>query len=110
MTSKILVIIASGNPDKALAGMMYARNAIAHEWMEDVQIVFFGPSEELLSSNEEVAKSAAALADITEPLACKYISDQQEVSDDIAGLGVGVEYVGTVVSDYIKQGYTPMVW
>jgi hypothetical protein len=110
MTSKVLVIIASGNPDKALAGMMYARNAIVHEWMEDVQVVFFGPSEELLSSNEQVAKSAAALADVTEPLACKYISDQKETSEDISGLGIGVKYVGTVVSDFIKDGYVPMVW
>ncbi|MGV9169487.1 MAG: hypothetical protein ACOC38_06040 [Promethearchaeia archaeon] len=110
MTSKVLVIIASSNVDTALAGMMYARNAIAHKWLDDVKVVFFGPSEELLASNEQVAKSAAALADVSEPLACKYISDQQEVSEEITGLGVGVEYVGTVVSDFIKQGYTPMVW
>ena len=29
---------------------------------------------------------------------------------DMDEMGVKVEYVGTIISDYVKQGYVPMVW
>jgi hypothetical protein len=43
-------------------------------------------------------------------IACKYISDRDGVSDDIKKLGVRVDYVGSIISEVIKDGYVPMVW
>ena len=33
MSSKLLVIIATGSEEKAVAGLMYARNAIKNRWL-----------------------------------------------------------------------------
>lgn len=110
MSSKVLVIIATGEEEKALTGLMYASKTMSEGWLDKVQVVFFGPSERLLVQNEEIAKVAKQLSAVQKPIACKFISDRDGISDTIEGLGVKVEYVGTVIADFIKQGYVPMVF
>lgn len=110
MDSKLLAIIATGDKEKALAGLMFTRNATKYRWLDDVKVVFFGPSEALVVHDDEVAHMTKELAAMTDCFACKYISDEQGVSEDLADVGIRVEYVGTVISDSIKEGYLPMVW
>ncbi|MBT4319467.1 hypothetical protein HN807_12465 [Candidatus Bathyarchaeota archaeon] len=110
MNSKLLVFIATGDKAKALTGLMYAKNAIMRKWIDDVKVVYFGPSENLMYSDPDVASAAIEIADMGETFACKAISDREGISEKINEMGVKVEYVGTVISDYIKDGYVPMVW
>ncbi len=78
--------------------------------LKDVRVIFFGPSENLLVGDTDVTASAAELAKIGKPLACKFLSDRDEISEKIESLGISVEYVGSMISDLVKEGYTPMVW
>ncbi|KON30787.1 hypothetical protein AC482_02995 [miscellaneous Crenarchaeota group-15 archaeon DG-45] len=110
MSSKLLVIIASGERETARTGLMYARNALRNGWMEDVKVVFFGPSESLVVEDDEVAGMARDVALAGESFACKAISDREGLSEGIGRLGVKVEYVGSIISNLIKDGYAPMVW
>ena len=110
MSSKLLVIIASGDREKVLTGLLYAKNTIKYGWIENVKVMFFGPSENLLVSDTDVSNSAAELANLGEPLACKFLSDRDGISERIEGIGINVDYVGTIIADMIKEGYTPMVW
>jgi hypothetical protein len=110
MTDKLLVIIATGDKAKALTGLMYAKNALKRGWLRDVKVVYFGPSERLMVEDADVASAAIEVARLGEAFACKAISDRENISENIDEMGVKVEYVGTIISDYIKQGYVPMVW
>ncbi len=110
MGSKLLVIIATGDREKALTGLMYACNVIKYRWLNNVKVVFFGPSEQLVANDEEVANKAREIAALTDCFACKTISDKQSVSLNLAEAGIKVEYVGDVISNLIKEGYLPMVW
>jgi hypothetical protein len=110
MSSKLLVIIASGDREKALTALMYAKNTIKYGWIEDVQVMFFGPSENLLVNDTDVTNSAAELAGLGRPIACKFLSDRDGISEMIEDMGIVVDYVGTIIADLIKDGYTPMVW
>ncbi|MHA1929296.1 MAG: hypothetical protein ACTSV2_12040 [Candidatus Thorarchaeota archaeon] len=110
MTSKILVIIASSDKEKVLTALMYARNTISQNWLDDVKVMFFGPSEKLLVEDQEIALEAQNLANIGETVACKFLSDRDEISDKISQLGVTVDYVGSSIAKLIKEGYVPMVW
>jgi hypothetical protein len=110
LVSKLLVIVATSDKEKALAALMYAGNALRRGWMDDVKVVFFGPSERLIVEDEEVSARAREISKAVGSFACKAISDRQEISGEIEDLGVKVEYVGTIVSDFIKSGYVPMVW
>ena len=39
MSSKLLVILATKDKEKALTGLMYAKNAIKREWLDDVKVL-----------------------------------------------------------------------
>lgn len=93
-----------------MTGLMYAKNAVENEWMGDIKVVFFGPSERLIVEDEDIQKYAIEISDTSDCFACKYLSDEDDISDEIEKLGVKVEYVGSIISDYINEGYTPMVW
>lgn len=110
MSDKVLVIIASGEEEKALTALMYAKNAIKYEWIPEVRVVFFGPAQALLINNKNVSESAAELARYGKALACKFISDREGQSEGIEALGIEVQYVGEEISEMIKSGYAPMVW
>jgi hypothetical protein len=110
MSSEVLVIIGTGDKGKALAGLMYACNALKNKWLNDVKVVFFGPSEQMAAYDSEVINMVEEITDVTDCFACKAISDRQEVSGKLEDIGIKIEYVGTVISDLIKEGYVPMVW
>ena len=110
MGSKVVVIISTGEKEKAMTGLMYARNSKDRGWMEEVKVIFFGPSENLLVKDEDVQDMAMQIAQNEKPVACKFLSDRDGISENIESLGLDVEYVGTIISDLIKDGYIPMVF
>jgi len=89
---------------------MYARNVLKNKWLDDVKVVFFGPSEKLAVLDDEIVWFIKEIAARGDCFACKAISDKESLSERLEEAGVKVEYVGTVVSDAIKEGYIPMVW
>ena len=107
---KLLVIIATSDREKALAGLMYACNVLKNTWLDDIKVVFFGPSEKLAAFDDEIACFIKEITDKSDCFACKAISDKAGVSEKLQEAGVEVEYVGTIVSNAIKEGYLPMVW
>lgn len=111
MSDKIVVIISSAEAEKACTGAMYAVNALNNCWVEDVRLIFFGPSEKLLLKNPELQRLLSEfLAMEKTVVACEFIATRDKTGEQIAALGVQVEPVGKMISDLIKAGYTPLVW
>lgn len=110
MSSKVLVIVSSGEKEKALTGLLYARNAKQREWMDEVKVILFGPSENLLVEDEDIQDLVKQISENEKPVACKFLSDRDGISEKIEEIGVDVDYVGSIISGLIKEGYTPMVF
>ena len=110
MSSKLLVIIATPEKEKALTGMMYALRTLSEGWMDAVKVIFFGPAERLLVEDEQIAETAKQIGAVEQPIACKFISDRDGISEKIEDLGVKVDYVGTIISSFLKEAYVPMVF
>jgi hypothetical protein len=110
MSTKLLIIVATSDREKAQTALMYAHNAMRRGWLDDIKVVYFGPSEKLVVEDPIISDQAREIAEAGGSLACKYISDRDEVSEEIERLGIQVEYVGSIVSDLLKDGYIPMVW
>ena len=111
MKKKLLVIISTGEKEKARIGAMYAKNALLQGWMEDVKIIIFGPAQALLLEDSELqdfVKEVSAME--STPIACSYISDRDKNREELESLGVLIEPVGSIISDYINDGYIPMIW
>ncbi len=111
MSNKIIVIISTNELEKARTGMMYAVNALKQGWMDDVKIVFFGPAQKLINKDEQLQKNLKIYqAEEKKAVVCKHIADRDGSVDDAQALDLDVEYVGKLISDHIKQGYSPMIW
>jgi hypothetical protein len=110
MSSKLLVIISTSENEKALTGLIYAHRSMSEGWIDKVKVIFFGPSERLLVEDEDIAQIAKEICAVEKPIACKFISDRDGISEKIEDLGLKVDYVGTIISDLIKEGYVPMVF
>jgi len=111
MSDKIVVVISTAEKEKVYAGMMYALNALKQGWMNEVRLVFFGPSEKLLLTDKEMQKYLKEYLELKgEAAACKAISDVDNTSEKIGAMGIQVEYVGEMISNLVKTGFTPMVW
>ncbi len=110
MNDKLLIIIATQDKEKALTALAYAHNTIKYNWLSDVKVIFFGPIENLIATDADIAKEVTTIAQMTGTTACKFLSDRDGISDKIAKLGITVDYVGTLIADHLKDGYVPMVW
>jgi len=108
--AKLLVIISSGKEakEKAVTGLIFAANTMKFKWAEDVEIVFFGPSQDLLVEDEGFRDMVISQLGEYKPLACKFIAETKGYSDKLEF--TRLEYVGSIVNDFIDKGYTPMVF
>ena len=110
MSDKLLIIIATQDREKALTALAYVHNTVKYNWLSDVKVIFFGPFENLITTDADIAKEVMAIAQMTGTTACKLLSDRDGISEEIANLGIAVDYVGTLIADHLKDGYVPMVW
>lgn len=111
MSAKVLVIIGTAERAKAQTGMMYAVNTAKYGWLDDVKLIFFGPSENLLLEDEDMQELLREFHRHEKTaVACKFLADRDGTDAGLNDLGVDVSYVGEMISQLIKDGYTPMVW
>ena len=111
MSAKVVMIIATGERAKARTGMMYAVNTAKYEWMDEVKLIFFGPAESLLLEDEDMQELLREFQrQRMTAVACKYLADREGTDAALSELGVEVSYVGEMISQLIRDGYTPMVW
>ena len=108
---EIVVIISTGEVEKAKTGLMYALNAVLQNWMSDVKLIFFGPSQNLLIQDPEVQDFVLQFQKAQGTImACKFLAERDKNSEEIASRGIQVESVGSIISDLIKEGYIPLIW
>lgn len=108
--SKVIVVISTDEKEKALTGLLYATNALKKNWLEDVKVFFFGPFEKLVAQDKEVQEKVNELQKYSTPSACKFISDNDQITVSLETLGYEVDYIGVTISEFIKKGYVPMVF
>ncbi len=109
--SKVLVIMSSDDVNKAAAGFAWATNALKNKWVDDVEIVLFGPIEKKISEGNEILISwIEKLRQMQKlPYACKAIAQEKNFEASLK-LYAKVEYVGEMIARFINNGYVPMVF
>jgi hypothetical protein len=83
---------------------MYGINAKRYGWWENVTLVVWGATANLVAENERIqaliAEAREAGVYIT---ACKACSDQLGVSEALEAQGIDVEYLGTALTQVLKN-------
>ena len=112
MASKVFVLVSSPDREMALeVGLIYPLNAAKKGWMDEVKVIFFGPSEKVAANDAEVQGRIKELLDAgVEVLACKWCSDRMSITEKLEAVGVKVVYVGSIISDLLKDGWSSLTF
>lgn len=110
MTGKMLVMITSGleNKEKLMIGMRFAFNSARKNTLEDVKVVFFGPSEKAIAGDDkEVRELYNSLVEhkVTS-IACNGYAAANDLSENIAKLGIKLENISDTIPGFINSGYS----
>lgn len=88
---------------------MYTKNSKLKGWWEQVRLIVWGPSANLLASDEELQAELEELKNAgVELLACKACADRYGVSDKLTALGVEVIYMGAPLTGMLKEGWATL--
>ena len=83
-----------------------ALNAFKKDWMDEVRVILWGPTEKLAIENNWFKEQIKFLIDSgLEVYACKACSDEYGVSQQLADLGVNVDYMGRFTVKMLKEGW-----
>lgn len=106
MEDKLVFLWTSGDPGVAEnMALMYTLNAKKKGWFDDVTLIVWGPSAELLAKTtalQKIVKEMMAEGITVE--ACLRCADNYGVSGTLRELGVDVKLMGSVLSGYLKEG------
>jgi len=103
--NKLCVIWSSGDPEVARGTVfMYAHNSKRLGWWDEVKLVIWGPTAELMVRDE-------TLQAYIEPMkkdglilqACRACADMHGVTDALEGLGIDVIYMGEPLTEMLKD-------
>lgn len=83
---------------------MYTINAIKFDWWEEVTLIVWGATAQLVSENVDmqqlIRKALEAGVTVT---ACKACADQLGVTGDLEALGIDVQYLGAPLTNLLKS-------
>lgn len=109
--SKVLVIVSTAEIEKAALGVLWAAAAIKEGWVEDVELVFFGPIEEKIALGNETIMKAIDEYKKTgkKPMACERVARSHNYLELLSSR-IDVGPVGELIGDYLSKGYIPLVF
>jgi len=111
MSDRLCVIISSSDRDVIRTALQYARRTVTEKFMQETRLFLFGPSEKIIARDVELQDFIKRFQDTgKEIMACQWCSDDYGVTEELKTLGIRVDYIGTHVSEAVRQGYIPMVW
>ncbi|MBI9018344.1 MAG: DsrE family protein [Phycisphaerae bacterium] len=105
--SRLAVVWSSDDPDVAnRVCFMYTYNAKKQKWIDEVTLIVWGPSANLLANNEELQAYVKKMiqADI-KVQACVACANSYGVSDKLRSLGIEVKPMGVPLSNLIKDDW-----
>ncbi|WP_456453652.1 hypothetical protein [Thermococcus sp.] len=107
---KALVIISSAD-ERAIPGFMWVINAIKNGWVEDVEVILFGPAERAVAEGDELfIQWIKKLAEMGRtPTACRRIAEVEGFVGPLEKY-TKVEYVGRIIAERLEEGYVPMTF
>ncbi len=109
MAGKCVIIIVSGAEEKqkAMVGITYSLNVKRNNLLDDVKVIFFGPSENAIADGDvDFVSAVRKLMDLKiMPIACSGVANRQNLNPGLQKMGLLIDNVGPIISNYIKEGY-----
>ena len=111
MQSKLVIIVSQAEENAIWTGIFLAIKGTRNDFMDDIRLVLWGPSEKVIAENQELQQMIKEYLALGKTVwACKTCSDRYGVTEAMLKLGCEVDYVGSLVTGWLKQGFVPFNW
>ena len=111
MFSKMVVIVSQAEENAIWTGLFTAIKCSRNNFMDDIRLVLWGPSEKVIAETPEFQEMIAEYLSLGKPVwACRTCSDRYGVTEAMEALGCTVDYMGPVVTGLFKDGFVPLNW
>ena len=102
--TKLNVVWSSADPDVAMnVCFMFTLNAKRRGWFDTVHLIVWGPSAKLLTENEQLQEQITAMQEEGVVIeACRACAERYEVADQLAEMGIDVDWMGVPLADRLK--------
>lgn len=106
MNNTAKILWTTNNKETAMNMIcLYAHNAKLKGWIENVQILIWGASQELVAKDTEVQeKIRQMIADGVEVIACQKCAENLGVVDTLKSCDMKIYYTGELLSSWVKSG------
>ncbi len=83
---------------------MYTYNAKKKKWWEEVTLIIWGSSTDLVAKNQDIQKKIKNMIEKgIKVRACKACAENLNAVETLQGLGVDVLYIGQDLTNYLKD-------
>lgn len=103
---KIIILWTTDNKDTVFNMLtMYALNSKNRGWWNDVEVIIWGASIKLAANDGQVQMEILEMMHTgIKVTACRSCCENLGVVSSIEKLGVEVKYIGSTITEYIKNG------
>lgn len=105
--TKVLIWLASADREKLMPGLMWGLNAKRNDWVDEVKIVVFGPSERTVMEDDVLF---SMVQEIEGTMFCRRVAEMEETVEQLETRGANVAYVGKPIAEAITEGYTVLTF
>jgi hypothetical protein len=106
MQERLLVLWASGDRTVAMNMVcMYTLNSKIKGWWEEVTLLIWGASGDLLVNDQELKEKIAEMQSAgVKVIACKRCAENMGIVEKLEEIGVKVFYTGEFLTEWLKSG------
>lgn len=100
--SKVLIWLASADVDKLKAGVLWATNAQRNQWVDEIRVVVFGPSERVVAEDEALFEQIQGFGG---SMYCSHVAETEGLIEALETKGAQLVKVGEPIGRMIRDGY-----
>lgn len=106
MKNELLIVWSTDNKETIINLIcLYAFNAKAKGWFDEVTILIWGASQQILCEDEEIKSHIEQMRKIgIKLIACKKCSENMYIEEQLENCGIEIYYTGKFLSDWLKSG------
>lgn len=110
--TKLALLWSTADREVALHPIfMYAHNGKKLAWWEEVVLIIWGPSVNLLTQDEELQEKIKAMIQVgVKVKACRNCADSYDATEALERLGVEVDYMGQPLTAMLKDGWATLTY
>ncbi|WP_419770973.1 MAG: DsrE family protein [Candidatus Marinarcus sp.] len=108
MKKEAKILWTSNNKETAMNMIcLYAHNAKLKGWMDDVTILVWGASQQLIHEDKEIQeKIKAMIEDGVKVVACLKCAENLNIVEGLTSCNINMLYTGELLSNWIQSGET----